>query len=106
MATGESAAAQKFSTLIDGVDKLDSGATAVAQGAGTLRDGITKLDSGATTLADGSAKLADGTGKVAMVPPPSITEQPNWPTALANSKTVPETCTTAHSSLPMAKKKP
>ena len=65
VATGESAAAQKFSTLIDGVDKLDSGATAVAQGAGTLRDGITKLDSGATTLADGSAKLADGTGKVA-----------------------------------------
>lgn len=65
VATGESAAAQKLSTLIDGVDKLDSGATAVAQGAGTLRDGITKLDSGATTLADGSAKLADGTGKVA-----------------------------------------
>ena len=65
VATGESAAAQKFSTLIDGVDKLDSGATAVAQGAGTLRDGITKLDSGAATLADGSAKLADGTGKVA-----------------------------------------
>lgn len=65
VATGESAAAQKLSTLIDGVDKLDSGATAVAQGAGTLRDGITKLDSGAATLADGSAKLADGTGKVA-----------------------------------------
>ena len=65
VATGESAAAQKLTTLIDGVDKLDSGATAVAQGAGTLRDGITKLDSGATTLADGSAKLADGTGKVA-----------------------------------------
>ena len=65
VATGESAAAQKLSTLIDGVDKLDSGTTAVAQGAGTLRDGITKLDSGATTLADGSAKLADGTGKVA-----------------------------------------
>ena len=65
VATGESAAAQKLSTLIDGVDKLDSGAMAVAQGAGTLRDGITKLDSGATTLADGSAKLADGTGKVA-----------------------------------------
>lgn len=65
VATGESAAAQKLSTLIDGVDKLDSGATAVAQGAGTLRYGITKLDSGATTLADGSAKLADGTGKVA-----------------------------------------
>lgn len=65
VATGESAAAQKLSTLIDGVDKLDSGATAVAQGAGTLRDGVTKLDSGATTLADGSAKLADGTGKVA-----------------------------------------
>lgn len=65
VATGESAAAQKLSTLIDGVDKLDFGATAVAQGAGTLRDGITKLDSGATTLADGSAKLADGTGKVA-----------------------------------------
>ena len=65
VATGESAAAQKLSTLIDGVDKLDSGATAVAQGAGTLRDGITKLDSGATTLADGSAKLADGTRKVA-----------------------------------------
>ena len=65
VATGESAAAQKLSTLIDRVDKLDSGATAVAQGAGTLRDGITKLDSGATTLADGSAKLADGTGKVA-----------------------------------------
>lgn len=65
VAIGESAAAQKLSTLIDGVDKLDSGATAVAQGAGTLRDGITKLDSGATTLADGSAKLADGTGKVA-----------------------------------------
>ena len=65
VATGESAAAQKISTLIDGVDKLDSGATAVAQGAGTLRDGITKLDSGAATLADGSAKLADGTGKVA-----------------------------------------
>ena len=65
VATGESAAAQKLSTLIDGVDKLDSGATAVAQGAGTLRDGITKLDSGATTLADGSAKLADGTEKVA-----------------------------------------
>ena len=65
VATGESAAAQKLSTLIDGGDKLDSGATAVAQGAGTLRDGITKLDSGATTLADGSAKLADGTGKVA-----------------------------------------
>lgn len=65
VATGESAAAQKLSTLVDGVDKLDSGATAVAQGAGTLRDGITKLDSGATTLADGSAKLADGTGKVA-----------------------------------------
>ena len=65
VANGESAAAQKLSTLIDGVDKLDSGATAVAQGAGTLRDGITKLDSGATTLADGSAKLADGTGKVA-----------------------------------------
>ena len=65
VATGESAAAQKLSTLIDGVDKLDSGATAVAQGAGTLRDGITKLESGATTLADGSAKLADGTGKVA-----------------------------------------
>ena len=65
VATGESAAAQKLSTLIDGADKLDSGATAVAQGAGTLRDGITKLDSGATTLADGSAKLADGTGKVA-----------------------------------------
>lgn len=65
VATGESAAAQKLSTLIDGVDKLDSGATAVAQGAGTLRDGITKLDSGTTTLADGSAKLADGTGKVA-----------------------------------------
>lgn len=65
VATGESAAAQKLSTLIDGVDKLYSGATAVAQGAGTLRDGITKLDSGATTLADGSAKLADGTGKVA-----------------------------------------
>ena len=65
VATGEPAAAQKLSTLIDGVDKLDSGATAVAQGAGTLRDGITKLDSGATTLADGSAKLADGTGKVA-----------------------------------------
>jgi len=65
VATGESAAAQKLSTLIDGVDKLDSGATAVAQGAGTLRDGITKLDSGATTLADGSAKLAGGTGKVA-----------------------------------------
>ncbi len=65
VATGESAVAQKLSTLIDGVDKLDSGATAVAQGAGTLRDGITKLDSGATTLADGSAKLADGTGKVA-----------------------------------------
>ena len=65
VATGESAAAQKLTTLIDGVDKLDSGATAVAQGAGTLRDGITKLDSGAATLADGSAKLADGTGKVA-----------------------------------------
>lgn len=65
VATGESAAAQKLSTLIDGVDKLDSGATAVAQGAGTLRDGITKLDSGAATLADGSAKLVDGTGKVA-----------------------------------------
>ena len=65
VATGESAAAQKLSTLIDGVDKLDSGTTAVAQGAGTLRDGITKLDSGAATLADGSAKLADGTGKVA-----------------------------------------
>ena len=65
VATGESAAAQKLSTLIDGVDKLDSGATAVAQGAGTLRDGITKLDSGVATLADGSAKLADGTGKVA-----------------------------------------
>lgn len=65
VATGESAAAQELSTLIDGVDKLDSGATAVAQGAVTLRDGITKLDSGATTLADGSAKLADGTGKVA-----------------------------------------
>ena len=65
VATGESAAAQKLSTLIDGVDKLDSGATAVAQGAGTLRDGITKLDSGAATLADGSAKLADGTEKVA-----------------------------------------
>lgn len=65
VATGESAAAQKLSTLIDGVDKLDSGATAVAQGAGTLRDGITKLDSGAATLVDGSAKLADGTGKVA-----------------------------------------
>lgn len=65
VATGESAVAQKLSTLVDGVDKLDSGATAVAQGAGTLRDGITKLDSGATTLADGSAKLADGTGKVA-----------------------------------------
>lgn len=65
VATGESAAAQKLTTLIDGVDKLDSGATAVAQGAGTLRDGITKLDSGAITLADGSAKLADGTGKVA-----------------------------------------
>lgn len=65
VATGESAAAQKLSTLIDGVDKLDSGATAVAQGAGTLCDGITKLDSGAATLADGSAKLADGTGKVA-----------------------------------------
>ena len=65
VATGESSAAQKLTTLIDGVDKLDSGATAVAQGAGTLRDGITKLDSGATTLADGSAKLADGTGKVA-----------------------------------------
>ena len=65
VATGESAAAQKLSTLIDGVDKLDSGATAVAQVAGTLRDGITKLDSGAATLADGSAKLADGTGKVA-----------------------------------------
>ena len=65
VATGESAAAQKLSTLIDGVDKLDSGATAVAQGAGTLRDGITKLDSGAATLADGSAKVADGTGKVA-----------------------------------------
>ena len=64
VATGESAAAQKLSTLIDGVDKLDSGATAVAQGAGTLRDGITKLDSGAATLADGSAKLADGTGKL------------------------------------------
>lgn len=65
VATGESAAAQKLTTLIDGVDKLDSGATAVAQGAGTLRDGITKLDSGAATLADGTAKLADGTGKVA-----------------------------------------
>ena len=65
VATGESAAAQKLTTLIDGVDKLDSGATAVAQGAGTLRDGITKLDSGAATLADGSAKLADGTEKVA-----------------------------------------
>lgn len=65
VATGESAAAQKLTTLIDGVDKLDSGATAVAQGAGTLRDGITKLDSGVATLADGSAKLADGTGKVA-----------------------------------------